>query len=65
MTTPETRHRLEEIEHRLAGPTPSPIEGQTRIPLTRPAPADEEEDGAPTPRPAARPPRPGTTRPTT
>lgn len=34
MTTPETRHRLRTLEHRLASPTPAPLDGQTAIRLT-------------------------------
>ncbi|MEU2062844.1 hypothetical protein [Streptomyces sp. NPDC013455] len=46
MTTEETRTRLRLLEDRLGERTPTPIEGQTRIPLPRPTPADDEDEGA-------------------
>ncbi|MFI9766649.1 hypothetical protein ACIHJG_07255 [Streptomyces sp. NPDC052415] len=49
MTPEETRSRLRLLEDRLGERTPAPIEGQTRIPLTRPTAADDkdEADGMP------------------
>ncbi|MFF9476584.1 hypothetical protein ACF1E9_28685 [Streptomyces roseolus] len=46
MTTEETRTRLRELEDRLGERTPPPIEGQTRIPLSRTGRADDEDEGA-------------------
>ncbi|MEU9615815.1 hypothetical protein AB0K87_01640 [Streptomyces sp. NPDC053705] len=33
MTTPETRHRIRTLEHRLTTPTPAPLTGQTALDL--------------------------------
>ncbi|MFD3534680.1 hypothetical protein [Streptomyces sp. NPDC058664] len=46
MTTEETRTKLRQLEGRLGERTPAPIEGQTRIPLPRPARADDEDERA-------------------
>ncbi|GAA3904919.1 hypothetical protein GCM10022244_13840 [Streptomyces gulbargensis] len=46
MTPEETRTKIRQLEDRLGERTPEPIEGQTRIPLPRPAGTDGEDEGA-------------------